>query len=138
MARHALFTGLIFDEYDQPVATKFIGDEAQYVVDDEGFFRHIDAEKVDREIVTFFVEQLEDNKDMAISQALRMMGKDDLFAKAAVDAQLNQVSVDAILKQGIPQQARDMLGMVGFKVIINHHGELVRLDQPMIEDDGDW
>ncbi len=37
MANQALFEGLIYDEYDQPVRVSHVGEEAYYVVDDEGF-----------------------------------------------------------------------------------------------------
>ena len=58
MARQAMFDGLIVDEFENPVAMAVIGGEAQYVVDDDGFHRHIDAEYVDRQILVFFIEQL--------------------------------------------------------------------------------
>ncbi len=130
MANQALFEGLVYDEFDQPVKTKRIGDESFYVVDDEGFMRHIGAEDVDRQVLAFFLQQLEDNKDMAIEQALSMMGKDDLLTKAALDAQLRNIDMDQIIASGIPLQAREMLGMMGFHVVINVHGEIVKINQP--------
>lgn len=135
MTQQALFTGLIFDEDENPVETSTVGGETFYVVDDGGFMRHIEAERVDRQVLAFFVEQLHANQDMAVEQILKLMGSDDLFTKAAIEAQMRNVSVDQILAQGIPAQARDMMGMVGFRAIINVHGELVRLDQPALPDD---
>ena len=130
MANQALFEGLVYDEYEQPVATKRIGDEAFYVVDDQGFMRHVDADGVDRQVLSFFLRQLEDNKELAIEQALSMLGKDDLFTKAALDAQLRNIDMDQIIATGIPLQARDMLGMMGFHIVINIHGEVVEINQP--------
>lgn len=139
MAQQAFFAGLIFDEDGNPVRTASVGSELFYVVDDDGFLRHVDAEKVDRQVLGFFVEQLEENKDVAVAQMLQMIGSDDLMTRAAVEAQMRNVNVDQILAQGLPQQARDMLGMMGFRVVINVHGELVRLDQPALpgDDEGD-
>jgi hypothetical protein len=137
MAQEALFGGLIYDEYDNPVTTAVIGGEAQYVVDDDGFHRHIDAELVDRQILDFFLEQLAQNKDMAVEQAMEMMGQDDLLTKAAIDASLRNISADQIIAQGVPAQARDMLAMFGFRVIINIHGEVVRMDQPAAPEGGE-
>ncbi|MFN2135068.1 MAG: hypothetical protein ACK2UK_03885 [Candidatus Promineifilaceae bacterium] len=134
MARQALFEGLVYDEYDQPVAVKHIGDDASYVVDDDGFLRHIDAELVDRQVLAFFLEQLEDNKELAVEQALTMLGKDDLFTKAAIDSQLRNIDMDQIIASGIPLQAREMLGMLGFNIIINVHGEVIRINQPAAPD----
>lgn len=132
MARSALFAGLVYDEQDNLVEVTVIGSDAHYVVDDAGFHRHINSEEVDRQVLQVLVQQLEDNKDVAVEQALNFLGKDDLFTKAAVDASMRNVDIDQILKQGIPPQARDMMGMVGFRIIINYHGEVVRIDQPAV------
>lgn len=138
MAQQAFFHGLVFDELGRPVDVKLVGDEAFYVVDDHGFLRHVEAEQVDRTVLDTFLQQLRENKDLAIGQAMRMMGQEDLMTKAALDAQVRNVSVDQILDQGLPQQARDMMGMVGFRIVIDHHGEVVRLEQPSVTDDDDY
>lgn len=132
MAKRAMFEDLICDENGNSVTVAYVGDEVFYVVNDNGFRRHVDAGPVDREVVAFFISQLQENKELAIEQALRMMGQDDLFARAAIDASIRQVDINDVISQGLPPQARDMLGMLGFRVVINYHGELVRLDQPII------
>ena len=137
MARNALFTGLVYDEREIPLQTTQIGPDAFYVVDDNGFHRHVDAEEVDRQVLAIFIQHLEENKDLAVEQALKFMGRDDLFTKAAIDASMKNIDLDAIIKQGIPEQARNMMGMLGFRIIINHHGELIRMDQPSAPDDYD-
>lgn len=136
MALNALFDGLVYDEFENPVTTVYIGGEAQYVVDDDGFRRHIDAEQIDRQVMSVFLQQLEDNKDIAVEQAMSMMGKDDLFTKAALDSEIRNVDMDKIIAQGIPLQAREMLGMLGFRIQINVHGEVIAIDQPSAPDDG--
>ncbi|MFN2224627.1 MAG: hypothetical protein ACK2UH_18885, partial [Candidatus Promineifilaceae bacterium] len=88
MARQALFDGLVYDEREMIVETAIVGGEAFYVIDDNGFRRHIDAEDVDRQVLGIFLEQLQDNKELAIEQALKLLGKDDLFTKAALDASM--------------------------------------------------
>jgi hypothetical protein len=130
MASRALFEGLIYDEFDHLVTVAYIGTDAHYVVDDDGFHRHILAETVDRQVLTVFVEQLQANKEMAVAQALQMLGQDDLFTKAALDHSIENINADQIIEQGIPAQARDMMGMMGFRVVINMHGELLSLEQP--------
>ncbi|MCP5098465.1 MAG: hypothetical protein GY943_23185 [Chloroflexi bacterium] len=136
MARQALFEGLVYDEFDNLVETAVIGPDAHYVVDDAGFMRHIDAESVDRQVLAFFLQQLEENKDMAVEQAMSLMGKDDIFTKAAIASQLKNIDMDQIVAQGIPLQARNMMGMLGFRIIINVHGEVIKLDQPTAPDEG--
>jgi hypothetical protein len=135
MANKALFKDLIYDEDGSRVETAVVGHDMFYVVDDAGFKRHIDADQVDRQVLSVFLQQLEENKDVAVEQALRMMGKDDLFTKAALDAQLDNIDMDQIIAQGIPAQARDMMGMMGFRITINFHGEVIDIAQPTIPDD---
>lgn len=137
MARQALFDGLVYDEREALVESTIIGGEAFYVIDDNGFRRHIDAEVVDRQVLSIFLEQLENNKELAVEQALKFLGKDDLFTKAAIDASMRNIDMEQIIAQGIPEQARNMMGMLGFRIIINLHGELLRLDQPAAPDDFD-
>lgn len=137
MSRNALFKGLIYDEREVPVEVAYVGSDAYYIVDDNGFHRHIDAEDVDRQVLGIFLEQLEDNKDLAVEQALKYIGRDDLFTKAAIDASMSNIDMDQIIAQGIPEQARNMMGMLGFRIIVNHHGEILRMDQPAATDDFD-
>ena len=125
-----MFEGLVIDESDNLVAIKHINGEAFYVVDDDGFMRHIEAEQIDREVVTFFIEQLKNNKGMAVDQAMKMTGQDDIFAKAAMDSQIDKINVEDVVGQMLPAQAREMLGMMGFRIVVNYRGEIVRLDQP--------
>ena len=136
MAGQALFEGLVYDEDENLLTTNQIGGEAFYVIDDAGFMRHIPAEDVDRQVLGFFLEQLENNKDVAVEQALSMLGKDDLFTKAAIDSQLSNVDTDQIMAQGIPLQARDMLGMLGFRIKIDLQGQVTGIDQPSLPDEG--
>jgi hypothetical protein len=135
MAQQALFEGLVYDENNNLVTVGRIGTDAHYIVDDDGFRRHIDAEGVDRQVLGIFIEQLQDNQDLAVEQTLKMLGRDDLLTKAAIDASIRNIDMDQIIAQGIPLQAREMMGMLGFRVIINVHGELVRLDQPTVPED---
>lgn len=130
MTTRALFEGLVYGENGQLVGTAVVGSEANYVIDDAGFMRHVSAEDVDRQILDFFLQQLHENQDMAVEQAMKFMGKDDLMTKAAIDASLRNINMDDIIAQGIPQQAREMLGMMGFRVTINFHGEVISIDQP--------
>jgi hypothetical protein len=135
MAQQALFEGLVYDEHENLVTTGRIGADAYYVVDDDGFYRHIEAETIDRQVLAIFIEQLQDNKELAVEQALKMLGRDDLLTKAAIDASIRNVDMEQIMAQGIPLQAREMMGMLGFRIIVNVHGELVGLDQPTAVDD---
>ena len=136
MPRQPLFAGLIVDENDRPAETAYVGEEPCYVVDDAGFRRHIPSEQVDRAVLEMMRQQISGNEDMLSEQAAKMLGTDDIFSKAMLESQLKNIDqqFDALMNAGIPEEARAYLGMSGFKVIINVHGEIVRLDQPSATD----
>jgi hypothetical protein len=69
-----------------------------------------------------------------------MLGQDDIFSKAMIEQQLKNIDqqFDQLIQAGIPEDMRAYLGMTGFKIIINLHGEVVRVEQPGIaSDDGE-
>ena len=138
MPRQPLFAGLIVDEYERPVGTAYVGEEPCYVVDDAGFRRHIPSEQVDRQVLKIMGGQISGNEDALSQAAAKMLGTDDIFSKALLENQLKNIDqqFDALLETGIPEDGRAYMGMMGFKVVINVHGEVVRLDQPAAADDG--
>ena len=135
MSNKALFAGLVMDENGNPLETTYLGDEAQYVLDDNGFLRHIDAEVIDRQVLAQLQEQIEANKEAVEQGIMKMMGSEDIFTKAAIDKSIQ--NMDQVLQQGLPDDARQMLGMMGFRVVVNYHGEVLRIDQPGVADDSD-
>lgn len=127
-----LFSGLIVDENGNPVQTATIGSESAYVVDDAGFKRHIPSEQVDRAVLNQMAELMKGSEDLLSEQAAKMLGQDDPFSRAMIEQQLKDIEkqFDAVLKTGFPEEMRAYLGMMGFKVVINHHGEVLRVEQP--------
>jgi hypothetical protein len=132
MTQQPLFAGLVIDEAGRLAETAFIGSEPCYVVDDAGFRRHIPSEQIDRAVLGQMAEMMKGSEDLLSAQAAKMMGQDDPFSKAMIEKQLKNVDqqFDALIKQGIPEDMRAYLGMMGFKVVINYHGEIVRVEQP--------
>lgn len=127
-AQRPLFGGLIQDEEGRPVETAMVGDEPHYVVDDAGFRRHVASEVVDRQVIEMLREQFMAHREIATDAMLQMLGKDDLFTKAMIDASIK--NMDQVIEQGLPDDARAWLGMLGFRVIIDMHGQVLRLDMP--------
>jgi hypothetical protein len=104
-------------------------------LDDNGFLRHIDAEVIDRQVLHALQDQILANKDAVEQGLMKMMGSEDIFTKAAIDKSIQ--NMDQVLQQGIPDDARQMVGMMGFRVAVNYHGEVLRIDQPGVADDSD-
>ena len=132
MTHKAVFAGLVIDENDQPVEVALVGDEPCYVVNDAGFRRHVPSEGVDRQVFDFMREQMEGKEDLISQETARMLGQDDIFSRAMIMNQLKSLDqqFDNLLKVGIPEEMRAYLGMTGFRVVINLHGEVIRVDQP--------
>ncbi len=129
--RQALFAGLTFDEEGKPVETAYVGDEPHYVILDAGFRRHVASEYIDRRVLHWLQQQILANREMVTEGMLAMLGKNDLFTKAMIDASIQHM--DQVIEQGIPDDARTWLGMFGFRVTVNIHGDVVRIDVPAQE-----
>jgi hypothetical protein len=132
MSKEPLFKGLIIDEFDQPVSTGTIGSEPCYIVNDAGFMRHIPSEAIDLEVLKSFGNQITGNEEYIADQAAKMLGQDDLFSHAIIENQLKNMDkqFDQVLNMGLPEETRVYLGMMGFRVVIDIHGNIVRIDQP--------
>jgi hypothetical protein len=132
VSQRALFEGLVVTPEGAPVEAAIVGGTAQYVVPDGGFKFHVDAETVDREVLRQLGEQVAANREAVTEGALKMLGQDDLFTKAALDASLNnmEANFDRLVEQGLPEGTRTYLGMLGFQIVVNYHGEVVQINQP--------
>jgi hypothetical protein len=132
MSKQPLFAGLVVDESDRRAETAYVGDEPCYVVDDYGFRRHIPSEQVDRVVLAQIADLMKGSEDLISEQTAKMIGQEDVFTKAAIEQQLKNIDkqFDQLMQAGIPEDMRAYLGMVGFKIVINVHGEVVRVEQP--------
>ncbi|MEN8172620.1 MAG: hypothetical protein ABFS03_07020 [Chloroflexota bacterium] len=132
MAKQPLFAGLVIDENDNPVETAYVGGEPFYVVDDNGFRRHIPSAQVDRKVLEMMSEMIEGHEDLLSEQAAKMLGQDDIFTRAMIEKQLKEMGeqYDRLLDQSIPEESRSYMGMAGFRIKINLHGDVIDLQQP--------
>ena len=140
MLKKAVFEGLVYDEYGKPVETGWIGSEPCYIVDDDGFRRHILSEEVDRQVWQHFQEQISGHEDLLSEKAAEMLGQDDIFTMAAIQNQFKNIDAqyEKLAEVGIPEESRVYLGMIGFKIIISIHGEVLEVVQPgMVDDSGE-
>jgi hypothetical protein len=141
MARNALFAGLVMDEFDRPAEVGFVGAEPCYIVDDAGFRVHIPSEKVDRQVLQEIKSLMSGHEDLLSAEAAKMLGSDDPFSKAIIENQLKNIDkqFEMLFDVGVPEEMRAYLGMTGFKVIINLHGDVLEVRQagPVADDDDD-
>jgi len=132
MSRRALFEGLVFDENDNPAQVTYVGDEPCYVVDDAGFLRHIPSEQVDRQVLENLEQLIAGSEEAITEQAAQMLGQDDIFTRAMIENQLKNIGqqFDALIEVGIPEETRAYMGMMGFRIRINVHGDVLDVEQP--------
>jgi len=135
MSNKTLFADLVIDEAGRPLGVAMIGSEAQYVIDDDGFRRHIDAELIDRQVLQLLQDQINANKEAVEQGMMKVMGSDDLFTKAAIDKSIE--NIDQVLERGLPDDARQWLGMMGFHIVVNLHGDVIKMESPGVVDDSD-
>lgn len=137
--KQPMFAGLVIDEFDNPVEVGFVGDEAMYVVTDAGFRRHIPAEQIDRVVLEEMANQIEGHEDELSKQAATMLGQDDIFSQAILENQLKNIDgqIGQMMEAGIPEEGRAYLGMMGFKIRINFHGDVLEVVQPGMIDPED-
>ncbi len=139
MSVQPLFAGLVVDERDRVAESALVGEEPYYVVDDAGFRRHIPAAQVDRQVLKQMQEMMKGSEGLISEQTAKMLGQEDIFSKALIEQQLKNMDqqFDALMQQGIPEEGRAYLGMIGFKIVINLHGEVLRIEQPSAPDNGE-
>jgi hypothetical protein len=132
VARHSLFSGLIVDEFENPVDVTSIGGETFYVVDDAGFRRHVESEYVDRQVLKHLYEMIQGHEELISEETMKMLGQEDIFTKAMIEASLKNLDdqFDEIIEHGMPEEARAWLGMIGFRVVINIHGDVMNVEEP--------
>jgi hypothetical protein len=140
MTAKAVFEGLVFDEAGRPAQVVYVGDDPCYVVDDAGFRRHIPAEQIDQQVLEAMRQSIEGHEDLLSDQTAKMLGQDDIFSRAMIYQQIRNLDqqFSSLAQTGIPEDLRAYLGMMGFRIRINVHGEVLEVEQPgMIADDGE-
>ena len=132
MPRQPLFAGLVVDENNNVAESASVGGEPMYIVDDAGFRRHIPSEQVDRVVLSQIAGMMKGSEEFLSEQTAKMIGQEDIFTKAMLENQLKHIDkqFDQLLEAGIPEDMRVYMGMVGFRVVINVHGDVLRIDQP--------
>jgi PHD/YefM family antitoxin component YafN of YafNO toxin-antitoxin module len=132
MAQRALFGGLVIDEEGEPVDVTQVGDEAFYVINDDGFLRHVESEKIDRQVLEQMRELIQGHEDLISQGTMKMIGQDDIFTKAMIESSLRDLDAqfDRLINTGLPVEGRAWLGMLGFQVVVNVHGDVLRVEQP--------
>jgi hypothetical protein len=134
----ALFADLIFNEAGEPVKVVAIGHTPHYAIPDEGFLRHVEAERIDRQVVGMMQEHIQSMRDAVTEGVVQMLGEEDLFTRVSIEHAID--NMDRILEPGAvdTDELRTALWMTGFRATVDVHGEVVHLEIPgwAVDDEG--
>ena len=126
--RQVLFEGVIYNEEGEPAEVAYIGGIPHYAINDAGFRRHVEAYTIDNAILEQLKAQLTSMQDEVVRGMLQMLGKDDIFTKAALDASIR--NFDQTVRQSGSTQWVPWLKLFGFRVVVNVHGQVVEVIYP--------
>ena len=130
----AVFEGLVYDPKGEPIKVAYVGSEPCYVLNDDGFLRYIPAGDVDWQVWEALTSQITGHEDILSKQAAKMLGQEDIFTVAMLRSQLENKDEQfkAIQEKGLPEEARQYLGMMGFRITIDIHGKVIEINQPQV------
>ena len=133
----AVFEGLVYDPKGEPIKVAYVGSEPCYVLNDDGFLRYIPAGDVDWQVWEALTSQITGHEDILSKQAAKMLGQEDILTVAMLRSQLENKDEQfkAIQEKGLPEEARQYLGMMGFRITIDIHGKVIEINQPQVYGD---
>jgi hypothetical protein len=84
-------------------------------------------------------ELIDGHEGILSEQTAKMLGQEDIFTRAMIESQLKNIDqqFDALFDAGIPEDGRAYMGMMGFRITINIHGDVTKVDQPGMIDPED-
>lgn len=125
-----IFADLLFTETGELVSAVEIGGVPHYAVPDSGFLRHVEAVRVDRQVVALLQEQFQAMQDIIAAGVTQLTGHEDLFTRAAIEHAIE--NMDRILDSGNVDvdEFRTALWMMKFRAVVDLHGDVLRLDLP--------
>lgn len=131
--RRALFADLVFNEEGQPAQVAYVGSVPHYAIPDGDFIRHVEAEHVDRQIVTLMKERILAMRDVITEGVIHMLGEEGLFTRASIEQAIE--NMDRILEPGAvdTDEFRTALWMTKFRAVVDVHGDVVHLNIPGLE-----
>lgn len=133
----ALFAGLVFNEEGEPVRVVDVGGKPHYAIPHTGFLRHVEAEYVDRQVVARLQERFLAMRELITEVVTQMLGQDDPFTRASIEHAIENMGRLLEARNLNLDELRMALWMLKFRVIVDVHGDVLRLEMPGWDTDGD-
>ena len=132
----AVFGGLVFNEAGEAARVVSLGGVDHYAVPDQDFLWHIEAYRIDDVVLDEMQRQLGEVRPQVVEMMLDMLGRRDIFTKAALDASVENLAAN--VRRSDTAQWATMLGLAGFRIVVDHRGEVLDIVFPsQPEDEGD-
>ncbi len=132
----AVFGGLVFNEAGETARVVSLGGVDHYAIPDQGFLWHVEAYRIDDVVLDEMQRQLGEVRPQVVEMMLDMLGRRDIFTKAALDASVENLAIN--VRRSDTVQWATMLGLAGFRIVVNHRGEVLEIVFPsQPEDEGD-
>jgi len=129
----AVFGGLVFNQDGEAAKVVAIGGVDHYAVPDEGFVYHIEACQIDDIVLAEFQRQLSEAHPQLVDMMLELLGRRDIFTKAALDSSIENLADN--IRRSDTSQWTTMLGLAGFRIVVDRHGEIIEIVFPSQPDD---
>ena len=123
-----LFDGLVYNEAGAPAWGVWIGGVGHYAIPDGSINWHVEAYHVDHAVIETIKEQLSSQQDDVTRTMIEMLGKDDIFTKAAIDASMR--NLEQSIRRSDNSQWVPWLKLLGFRVVVDFRGSIVEILYP--------
>ena len=129
----AVFRGLVFSEAGDVAQVVALGGVYHYAIPDQGFVWHVEAYRVDDVALDAMQRQFSEVRPQVVDMMLDMLGRRDIFTKAALDASVENLADN--VRRGDTAQWATMLGLAGFRIIVDHRGTVLEINFPSQPDE---
>lgn len=133
--RGPLFGDLVFNEEGEVAGTVFLGGVPYYAIPEGDFLRHVEATYVDRQVIEALKERFRSMRDEIVEGVAHLMGGAALFTRPAIEHAIE--NMEQILTAGAVDvdQLRTALWMTKFRVTVDVHGDVVRVEMPGVAEE---
>lgn len=124
------FADLVFNEEDRRAKELRIVGEVFYAIPDGDFSPHVEATTIDRPLVALPQRRIRASGEVVTDGIIKMLANERRFTRASIGRDIDHVDQIPHADEADPDQLRTALRVSGFRVIVDVHGDQLRLQVP--------